>query len=60
MLKELFEKVLGIEKPRFIEDLKSDAKQRQLDIYINFEFGRNSNMFQISGTFGVYNIVNKT
>ena len=34
-----FEKAFGIEKPLFIDNLKFDVKQRQLDIYLNFEAG---------------------
>jgi transposase len=64
MMKELFEKALGIEKPWFIDNLKFDIKQRRLDIYINFEVGSKfkyvSEEEGISGTFGVYDTVDKT
>jgi len=33
-MKDLFEKALGIENPWFIDNLKLDVKERQLDIYI--------------------------
>ena len=64
MMKELFEKALGIEKPWFIDNLKFDVTQRQLDIYINFEAGSKfkyvSEEEHISGEFGAYDTVEKT
>ncbi len=38
-MKELFEKALGINKLWFIDDIKFIAKERRLDIHINFEVG---------------------
>ncbi|MEK6527323.1 MAG: ISL3 family transposase [Nitrospirota bacterium] len=64
MMKELFEKALGLSKPWFIDSLKFDADNRRLDIYINFEVGSkfeyNSKEENISGRFGVYDTVEKT
>jgi transposase len=64
MVKELFEKALGISKPWFIDDLKFDAISRRLDIHIDFEPGSKfeyvSEEEHISGKYGVYDTVEKT
>ncbi|MEI8245763.1 MAG: ISL3 family transposase [Lentisphaerota bacterium] len=64
MMKELFERALGIKKPWLIDDIKFDAKERRLDIHINFEVGAKfkyiSEGEHISGEFGVYDTVEKS
>ncbi len=64
MMKELFEKALGIHKPWLIDDVKFDIKKRRLDIHINFEIGSKfeylSEEENISGVFGVYDTIEKT
>lgn len=64
MMKELFEKALGISRPWFIDNLEFDANNRRLDIHIDFEVGSkfeyNSEEENISGKFGVYDTVEKT
>jgi len=64
MMKELFERALGINKPWFIDDIKFNAKERRLDIHINFEAGAKfqyiSEGEHISGEFGVYDTVEKS
>ncbi|KAF0147076.1 MAG: transposase family protein [Ignavibacteria bacterium] len=64
MMKELFEKALGISSPWFIDNLEFDANNRRLDIHIDFEvsskFEYNSEEENISGKFGVYDTVEKT
>ena len=63
-MKELFEKALGISRPWFIDNLKFDADNRRLDIHIDFEVGTKfeyiSEEEHISGSFGVYDTVEKT
>jgi len=64
MMKELFEKALGIDKPWLVDDIKLDIKKRRLDIHINFESGSKfeyiSEEEHMSGTFGVYDTIEKT
>jgi len=63
-MKELFEKALGISRQWFIDNLKFDADNRRLDIHIDFEVGTKfeyiSEEEHISGSFGVYDTVEKT
>jgi len=64
MMKELFEKAIGISKPWFIDNLKFDEGNRRLDIHINFEVGTKfeyiSEEEDISDKFCVYDTVEKT
>lgn len=64
MMKELFEKAIGISKPWFIDNLKFDEGNRRLDIHINFEVGTKfeyiSEEEHISDKFCVYDTVEKT
>lgn len=64
MIKELFEKALGISKPWFIDNLKFDASNRRLDIHIDFEVGAKfeyiSEEENIYGKFGAYDTVEKS
>lgn len=64
MIKELFGKALGIQKPWFIDTMKFNEKEHRLDIHINFESGSQfeykSESEQISGEFGVYDTVEKS
>ena len=64
MVKELFEKALGISRPWFIDDLKFDVTTRRLDIHIDFEAGAKfeyiSEEEHISEKYGVYDTVEKT
>jgi len=64
MMKELFEKALGINKPWFIAEIKFNVKDHRLDIHINFEAGSKfkyvSEEEHISGEFGAYDTVEKT
>jgi transposase len=63
-MKTLFEKALGIEKPWIIDRIEFDAKERRLDIYIDFERGTKfeyvSEEENISGLFPVYDKKEKT
>ena len=60
MMKELFEKALGISSPWFIDRLKLDESKHRLDIHIYFKGGTKFEYTNISGRFGVYDTGEKT
>ena len=64
MMKDVFERALGINRPWFIDKLKFDKNNSRLDVYIDFEAGTKfeylSEKEDISGEFGAYDTIKKS